>query len=74
MIDKAINQILRGVFSIPSIFVHTAWFITWFVLGLDVNLLTNIVSLEAIYIGIFVGIQQITHHKVVKKQIKEQEK
>lgn len=73
MTDPIINKVLKGIFSVPSIFVHTVWFFIWFALQLNVNLLTNIVSLEAIYIGIFVGIQQITHHEVVKKQIKEKD-
>jgi uncharacterized membrane protein len=30
--------------------LHTVWFVLWFVLRLDTNLLTNIVSLEAIYL------------------------
>ena len=69
MNDKAINKILELVFSVPSIYVHTVWFVVWFILRLDISLLTNIVSLEAIYIGLFVGIQQIGHHKVVKKHL-----
>ena len=70
MTDKIITSILEAVFSIPSIFVHTIWFILWFVFKQDVGLLTNIVSLEAIYIGIFVGYQQLGHHEIIKEHIK----
>lgn len=38
--------------------LHTIWFIAWFALGLDINLLTLIVSLEAIYITLFIGLGQ----------------
>lgn len=61
--DKTITVILDVVFSKPSLLVHTVWFVWWFVFGKDVNLLTNIVSLEAIYIGVLIGVQQLHHHK-----------
>lgn len=67
--DKLIKVTLSGIFSKPSVIVHTIWFILWFAFGLDVSLLTNIVSLEAIYIGILIGIQQIHHHKETAKHI-----
>ncbi|SRR5260221_4007830 len=38
--------------------LHTAWFVLWFVLKLDVALLTNIVSLEAIYLASLVLMSQ----------------
>src|SRR5258708_25260108 len=38
--------------------LHTAWFVLWFVLHLDVALLTNIVSLEAIYLASLVLMSQ----------------
>lgn len=46
------------LFTPVSALLHTVWFITWFVLGLDINLLTLIVSLEAIYITLFIGLGQ----------------
>ena len=39
--------------SWTGVLFHTVWFILWFVLKLDINFLTLVVSLEAIYIGIF---------------------
>ena len=44
------------LFTPVSALVHTIWFVTWFVAGLDINLLTLIVSLEAIYITLFIGL------------------
>jgi uncharacterized membrane protein len=46
------------LFTPLSALVHTIWFIAWFALGLDINLLTLIVSLEAIYITLFIGLGQ----------------
>jgi uncharacterized membrane protein len=38
--------------------LHTLWFVLWFVLGLDVALLTNVVSLEAIGLAILIMMSQ----------------
>jgi uncharacterized membrane protein len=46
------------LFTAASALVHSIWFIAWFALGLDINLLTLIVSLEAIYITLFIGLGQ----------------
>lgn len=69
--DKAIDITLKATFSKPSLIVHTVWFVYWFIAGLDVSLLTNIVSLEAIYIGVLIGIQQFHHHKAQMKHLKK---
>lgn len=45
------------VFSKASKVFHTVWFLAWFVLHLNINLLTLIVSLEAIYLELFLGDQ-----------------
>lgn len=41
-----------------AVFLHAVWFVVWLVLRLDINLLTLIVSLEAIYGFIFVLMTQ----------------
>ena len=46
------------LFTPVSALLHTVWFVAWFALGLDINLLTLIVSLEAIYITLFIGLGQ----------------
>ena len=46
------------LFTPVSALLHTIWFIVWFVAGLSINLLTLIVSLEAIYITLFIGLGQ----------------
>jgi ABC-type transport system involved in cytochrome bd biosynthesis fused ATPase/permease subunit len=46
------------LFTPLSALLHTIWFTAWFALGLDINLLTLIVSLEAIYITLFIGLGQ----------------
>jgi len=58
---KKFNSLLDNITQIVSIFVgswtgvlfHTVWFFLWLVYRLDINLLTLIVSLEAIFICIF---------------------
>jgi uncharacterized membrane protein len=46
------------LFTPVSALLHTIWFVTWFVAGLSINLLTLVVSLEAIYITLFIGLGQ----------------
>jgi uncharacterized membrane protein len=46
------------LFTPISALLHTVWFVLWLVLRLDINLLTLIVSLEAIYITLFIGLGQ----------------
>lgn len=43
------------VFSKTSKIIHTVWFVSWFALHLSINLLTLVVSLEAIYLELFLG-------------------
>lgn len=72
--DPLIGKVLDLIFSKVSLVIHTVWFVFWFLKGQDVSLLTNIVSLEAIYIGILIGIQQLHHHKVMKQHISKEVK
>jgi uncharacterized membrane protein len=58
------------LFTPASALIHTIWFIAWFALGLDINLLTLIVSLEAIYITLFIGLGQKLQDKRAKIQAK----
>ena len=46
------------LFTPLSALLHTVWFVLWFTLGLSINLLTLVVSLEAIYITLFIGLGQ----------------
>ncbi len=56
---QAVSIKLGNVLFTPiSALLHTIWFVLWFLLGLDINLLTLIVSLEAIYITLFIGLGQ----------------
>src|SRR3954463_15011623 len=56
------------LFTPLSALLHTVWFIAWFALGLDINLLTLIVSLEAIYITLFIGLGQKLQDKRAEVQ------
>jgi hypothetical protein len=46
------------LFTPLSALLHSVWFTVWFAAGLSVNLLTMVVSLEAIYITLFIGLGQ----------------
>jgi uncharacterized membrane protein len=57
-VQKAAIKIGDLLFTPLSALLHTVWFALWFLLKLDINLLTLIVSLEAIYITLFIGLGQ----------------
>jgi len=60
------KNIQSMLFSKTSIAVHSIWFFIWLVFQLNINLLTLIVSLEAIYITLFIGLEQRNLHQVMK--------
>src|ERR1700712_2912147 len=51
--DRLANTISNFTGSRLCVWLHTVWFLLWLALGLDINLLTLIVSLEAIFLCIF---------------------
>jgi uncharacterized membrane protein len=70
-VDQASIKIGDIVFTAPSALLHTVWFAAWILGGLDINLLTMIVSLEAIYITLFIGLgqaHQTKRDKVAQEQ------
>jgi len=52
--DKFIDIVYWLVGSWWAVIIHTLWFALWLIFRLNINILTLIVSLEAIYIGIFI--------------------
>jgi len=52
-LDKATKAIAWFIGSWWGVFAHTAWFAVWLILDFNIERLTLIVSLEAIFIGIF---------------------
>jgi len=52
--DKFIDIVYWLVGSWWAVIIHTLWFALWLFFRLNINVLTLIVSLEAIYIGIFI--------------------
>lgn len=56
VLDHVIEWVLVSVGSVVSIIVHAVWFYVWFEFKLDVSLLTNIVSLEAIMLSVLIMI------------------
>lgn len=63
MVDGVIRKIIDATFTKTSALLHTLWFGFWFAKSLSVGLLTNVVSLEAIYLAIFIGYIQKKHVK-----------
>jgi uncharacterized membrane protein len=58
------------LFTPISALLHTIWFAAWFAFGLSINVLTLIVSLEAIYITLFIGLGQKLQDKRAHVQAK----
>ena len=56
--DRTADWIAINTFSWPSLWLHTIWWIAWFALQLNVDLLTLVVSLEAILLCILIGMSQ----------------
>lgn len=56
--DKLSDLITGELGSWPFIGLHAIWFAVWLLLRLDINLLTLIVSLEAIFLSAFVMMSQ----------------
>jgi uncharacterized membrane protein len=51
--DSIADWISSFIGSWKCVWLHAVWFLLWFELALDINLLTLIVSLEAIFLCIF---------------------
>lgn len=54
MLDKAAEKAAEWFGSAAFILLHVVWFAAWFPLGGDTDLLTLIVSLEAIFLSLFI--------------------
>jgi len=65
------QKIIDWFFSRTNVIIHTLWFGVWFVFRLNINLLTLVVSLEAIYITIALGIAQKHTENKLKKHIND---
>lgn len=87
--DKFTDRISWFLGSWLGVLFHTFWFTVWLILDFDLNLLTFSVSLEAIFIGIFLlmssnkaeverdrkeAIQQVQDRKRIEHDIKLDEK
>ena len=69
----SLDQIIDDWFFSPlAVGAHTVWFALWFLFGLDINLLTMIVSLEAIYLTQFVGIAQKHQHAQTRAHLRKE--
>lgn len=59
--DRFADFITTYVGSWPSVLFHSAWFLWWFGTNKSINLLTLIVSLEAIFLCIFLQMSSNAH-------------
>ncbi len=59
--------------SMVFVYLHTIWFLAWFVLKLNIDVLTLIVSLEAIYLSTFIMINQNRQEETTEKLVAEVE-
>ena len=57
-IERITDGVTAFVGSTWCIYAHTVWFVLWFVFRQNIDLLTLIVSLEAIYLSTLVMISQ----------------
>lgn len=64
---KLTEKITEAIGTIPSLIFHGSVFVAWFVFHWDINLLTNLVSLEAIFLAIFIQMSVNRHHTTSKK-------
>ena len=53
VLDNLTDTIAQFLGSWSAALIHVIWFSLWLILELDINALTLYVSLEAIFIGIF---------------------
>jgi uncharacterized membrane protein len=56
--DRIADGVTAFSGSMVFVYIHIAWFALWLILHSDINLLTMIVSLEAIFLATFVLISQ----------------
>ena len=56
--DRLADSITAFSGSLTFVYLHIVWFALWLIFKLDINLLTMIVSLEAIFLATFVLISQ----------------
>jgi len=53
LVEKITNLVSWFLGSWWAVIFHTIWFTAWLIFNFDINILTFSVSLEAIFIGIF---------------------
>lgn len=76
--DAVAERLSAWFGSTPFILAHAVWFIAWFPLGGSTDLLTLIVSLEAIFLSLFILrseiVQSARMEKYVKRSVKDTKK
>jgi uncharacterized membrane protein len=72
---KLADAITRWSGSMPFVYLHTVWFALWLIfLPKMVELLTLIVSLEAIYLSTFILVSQRREREITEERELEEEK
>ena len=72
MIERWLEKVVtEWVYTPISFWLHVVWFIAWFIVGLDINLLTLVVSLEAIFLCLGLGMVQRHEAEKLKQHISD---
>lgn len=78
MMDAVAEKLSTWFGSTPFIIIHLIWFVAWFPLGGATELLTLIVSLEAIFLSLFILraeiVQSARMERYVKRSVKDTQK
>lgn len=69
--DRIAERLSVWFGSTPFIVFHVIWFIVWFVLKLPIEMLTLVVSLEAIFLALFILRAENIQGERLEKYIKE---
>lgn len=69
--DKIAQKLSEVFGSSPFIIVHIIWFVAWYPLGGNTSTLTVIVSLEAIFLSLFILRAENVQNRKTDDNIKE---
>lgn len=67
--DRVAERLSAWFGSAPFIILHTVWFAAWYPLGGSTDTLTVIVSLEAIYLSLFILRAENVQSKRAERQV-----
>lgn len=76
--NRAAEKVAEWAGSVPFIVFHVVWFTAWLVFKLPMELLTLVVSLEAIFLSLFIlraeNVASERQEKFIKQAVKDTKK